>query len=161
MKTNCTSKDQAFTTSRIFELNSNLNYDETLNNVKSYFITESIKNKKFAIDISPTIDFYHEALLLGSIGISSDDNRAIKAIELALSHSLLSEKNIQEATNILLHIATTSTEVTLDEIGEINDYIQIKGGFSADIIMSVGEDENLGEAIAVTIVLCYSDTFKQ
>jgi cell division protein FtsZ len=42
-----------------------------------------------------------------------------------------------------------SNEITLDEIGEINDH-STEAGFNANI-MGVGEDETLGDAIAVTI----------
>ena len=31
-------------------------------------------------------------------------------------------------------------EITIDEIGEINDYIQEQAGYGANIIMGVGED---------------------
>ncbi|MFM1887994.1 MAG: cell division protein FtsZ, partial [Bacteroidota bacterium] len=37
-------------------------------------------------------------------------------------------------------------------IGEINDYIQAEAGQCANIIMGVGEDINLGESIAVTVI---------
>ncbi|MGI9545979.1 MAG: cell division protein FtsZ, partial [Flavobacteriaceae bacterium] len=40
----------------------------------------------------------------------------------------------------------------IDEIGEINDHIQIEAGHNANIIMGVGEDDNLGDAIAVTVI---------
>ena len=43
-------------------------------------------------------------------------------------------------------------EITFDEIGEINDYIQTEAGGNVDIIMGVGEDENLTEDISVTII---------
>jgi cell division protein FtsZ len=51
-----------------------------------------------------------------------------------------------------LLIVSGTNEVTLDEIGEINDYIQDEAGYDANIIMGIGEDEELGDAIAVTIV---------
>ena len=38
-------------------------------------------------------------------------------------------------------IISGKVEVTLDEIGEINDFIQIEAGYDANIIMGVGEDE--------------------
>jgi len=43
-------------------------------------------------------------------------------------------------------------EITIDEIGEINDHIQAEAGHSANIIMGVGEDDSLGDAISVTII---------
>ena len=49
-------------------------------------------------------------------------------------------------------IVSGTDEVTLDEIGEINDYIQTEAGYEANIIMGIGEDASLGDAITVTIV---------
>jgi cell division protein FtsZ len=59
-----------------------------------------------------------------------------------------------------LLISTHTTEVDIDEIGEINDYIQEIAGYNTSIIMSVSEEESLGEALAVTIVLSESENFK-
>jgi cell division protein FtsZ len=52
----------------------------------------------------------------------------------------------------LLLIVSGTSEITIDEIGEINDHIQTEAGFNANIIMGVGEDESLGDDIAVTII---------
>ena len=79
-------------------------------------------------------------------------NRAKTAIVKALDSPLLNDNKITGAKNVLLLIVSGTNEVTLDEIGEINDYIQEEAGYDANIIMGVGEDENLGDAIAVTIV---------
>lgn len=79
-------------------------------------------------------------------------NRAKNAIIKALDSPLLNDNKITGAKNVLLLIVSGTNEVTLDEIGEINDYIQTEAGFDANIIMGIGEDEELGEAISVTIV---------
>ena len=89
--------------------------------------------------------------IMGS-SVSSGDNRAKEAIVTALDSPLLNDNKISGAKNVLLLIVSGSSEITIDEIGEINDYIQSEAGFSANIIMGVGEDESLGEAIAVTII---------
>jgi cell division protein FtsZ len=78
--------------------------------------------------------------------------RAKTAIIKALDSPLLNDNKITGAKNVLLLIVSGTNEVTLDEIGEINDYIQDEAGYDANIIMGVGEDEKLGDAIAVTIV---------
>ena len=52
----------------------------------------------------------------------------------------------------MLLIVSGTNEITIDEIGEINDHIQTEAGFNANIIMGVGEDETLGDSIAVTII---------
>ena len=78
--------------------------------------------------------------------------RAKTAIIRALDSPLLNDNKITGAKNVLLLIVSGSNEVTLDEIGEINDHIQDEAGYDANIIMGIGEDEELGDAIAVTIV---------
>ncbi len=79
-------------------------------------------------------------------------NRAKNAIVKALDSPLLNDNKITGAKNVLLLIVSGTNEVTLDEIGEINDYIQDEAGYDANIIMGIGEDEKLGDAISVTIV---------
>ncbi len=78
--------------------------------------------------------------------------RANEAIMKALDSPLLNDNKINGAKNVLLLIVSGSQEITIDEIGEINDHIQIEAGHGANIIMGVGEDESLGEAIAVTVI---------
>ena len=79
-------------------------------------------------------------------------NRAKEAIISALDSPLLDDNKISGAKNVLLLIVSGSNEITIDEIGEISDHIQTEAGFNANIIMGVGEDETLGESIAVTII---------
>lgn len=79
-------------------------------------------------------------------------SRAKNAIVKALDSPLLNDNKITGAKNVLLLIVSGSNEVTLDEIGEINDYIQTEAGFDANIIMGIGEDEALEDAISVTVV---------
>lgn len=89
--------------------------------------------------------------IMGSATAEGDD-RARQAISSALDSPLLNDNKIAGAKNVLLLIVSGSNEITIDEIGEINDYIQSEAGHSANIIMGVGEDETLGEAIAVTVI---------
>jgi cell division protein FtsZ len=89
--------------------------------------------------------------IMGSAKEEGKD-RAKSAIMKALDSPLLNDNKITGAKNVLLLIVSGTNEVTLDEIGEINEYIQDEAGFDANIIMGVGEDEELGDAIAVTIV---------
>ena len=89
--------------------------------------------------------------IMGS-ATASGDNRARKAIEAALDSPLLNDNKISGAKNVLLLIVSGTNEITIDEIGEINDHIQSEAGHNANIIMGVGEDETLGDAVAVTII---------
>nr|WP_299389494.1 cell division protein FtsZ [Allomuricauda sp.] len=89
--------------------------------------------------------------IMGS-STASGSARASEAIMKALDSPLLNDNKINGAKNVLLLIVSGTQEITIDEIGEINDYIQIEAGHGANIIMGVGEDENLGDAIAVTVI---------
>ncbi|MCK5401655.1 MAG: cell division protein FtsZ [Flavobacteriaceae bacterium] len=89
--------------------------------------------------------------IMGS-ATSSGSNRAHDAILKALDSPLLNDNKITGAKNVLLLIVSGSQEITIDEIGEINDHIQTEAGHGANIIMGVGEDETIEDAISVTII---------
>ena len=89
--------------------------------------------------------------IMGS-AVASGENRAKEAIVAALDSPLLDDNKITGAKNVLLLIVSGTSEITIDEIGEINDHIQTEAGFNANIIMGVGDDESLGDDIAVTII---------
>ena len=89
--------------------------------------------------------------IMGSAS-ASGENRAKEAIVSALDSPLLNDNKITGAKNVLLLIVSGTNEITIDEIGEINDHIQVEAGHNANIIMGVGEDETLGDAVAVTII---------
>ncbi|KAF2335371.1 cell division protein FtsZ [Flavobacterium ginsenosidimutans] len=98
--------------------------------------------------------------IMGS-SVATGENRAKDAIVSALDSPLLNDNKITGAKNVLLLIVSGTNEITLDEIGEINDHIQDEAGYNANIIMGVGEDETLGEAIAVTIIATGFDVEQQ
>ena len=89
--------------------------------------------------------------IMGSAN-ASGSSRAHEAITKALDSPLLNDNKIAGAKNVLLLIVSGAQEITIDEIGEINDHIQTEAGHGANIIMGVGEDEGLGDAIAVTVI---------
>ncbi|MGM0611973.1 MAG: cell division protein FtsZ [Bacteroidota bacterium] len=86
------------------------------------------------------------------MGVSGGEDRAIKAIEMALSSPLLNDNHIRGAKDILLYIASGEDEIQMDEVSEITDYIQDESGATAEIIWGNGVDETLGDKIAVTVV---------
>ncbi len=98
--------------------------------------------------------------IMGSAS-ASGNNRAQEAIMKALDSPLLNDNKITGAKNVLLLIVSGSQEITIDEIGEINDHIQTEAGHSANIIMGVGEDESLDESISVTIIATGFDIDQQ
>lgn len=89
--------------------------------------------------------------IMGS-GVASGSQRATEAIVQALDSPLLNDNKILGAKNVLLLIVSGSDEVTIDEISAINEYIQKEAGNSTNIIMGIGEDEKLDNAISVTII---------
>ncbi|MBY0487807.1 MAG: cell division protein FtsZ [Flavobacteriaceae bacterium] len=98
-----------------------------------------------------TVLFNSGTAIMGSSN-SSGDNRAKEAIVAALDSPLLDDNKITGAKNVLLLIVSGTNEITMDEIAEINEHIQAEAGHNANIIMGVGEDESLGDSIAVTII---------
>jgi cell division protein FtsZ len=89
--------------------------------------------------------------LMGT-GIAEGDGRALTAVEAALNSPLLNNNDIRGAKNILLNVTSGNSEITMDEIGEISDYIQDKAGYEADLIWGNGVDETLGNRISVTVI---------
>ena len=98
--------------------------------------------------------------IMGSFS-SSGDKRALNAVSNALDSPLLNDNRIDGAQNVLLLIVSGSNEVTIDEIGIINDYIQEKAGNNANIIMGIGDDQSLAEEITVTVIATGFDMKQQ
>ena len=107
-----------------------------------------------------TVLFNSGTAIMGS-SVSAGENRAKEAIVAALDSPLLNDNKITGAKNVLLLIVSGTNEITIDEIGEINDHIQVEAGHNANIIMGVGEDESLGDSIAVTIIATGFDIEQQ
>ena len=89
--------------------------------------------------------------IMGS-SIASGSNRANEAVIKALDSPLLNDNKIEGSKNVLLLIVSGAEEITIDEIGEINEHIQSETGNTANIIMGVGEDLELGNNISVTVI---------
>ena len=89
--------------------------------------------------------------IMGSF-VASGVDRAKIAIQSALDSPLLNDNKITGAKNVLLLITFGSDEITIDEISEINEYIQNEAGHNANIIMGIGEDEKLEDSISVTVI---------
>tara|TARA_B100001059_G_scaffold129725_1_gene129700 strand:+ start:262 stop:2100 length:1839 start_codon:yes stop_codon:yes gene_type:complete len=89
--------------------------------------------------------------IMGS-AITSGSNRANEAVIKALDSPLLNDNKIEGSKNVLLLIVSGNEEITIDEIGEINEHIQNESGNNANIIMGVGEDLELGNNISVTVI---------
>ena len=111
---------------------------------KNYSINIDLRDAKTVLADSGTA-------IMGS-AVSSGPNKAQDAIMAALDSPLLNDNKITGAKNVLLLIVSGDDEITVDEIGIINDYIQSEAGNSTNIIMGIGEDESLGDSIRVTVI---------
>ncbi|MDN3549835.1 cell division protein FtsZ [Mucilaginibacter aquaedulcis] len=105
------------------------------------------------------VDFKDVRTVMKDSGVSimgsstaEGENRALKAVEGALSSPLLKDNEIEGARYILLNISSGLKEVTMDEVSIITDYIQEEAGLAADLIWGNCVDDNLGEQLSVTII---------
>lgn len=89
--------------------------------------------------------------IMGSAMVSGE-NRSTRAVEMALNSPLLNDNNITGARYVLLNIISGENEITMDELGEITDYIQEAAGQTAEIIKGYGVDPSLGDNVNVTII---------
>lgn len=114
-------------------------------------MVEIVSHRRFDLNNITTVLDNSGSALVGS-SVASGENRAKNAIESALFSPLLKEDKINNAKNVLLLVTSGTIETTIDEVGEINDYIQSEAGYEAKIIMSVSENINLDESIAIIII---------
>lgn len=85
-------------------------------------------------------------------GYAVGEDRAMKAVNLALESPLLDSNDIYGTKNILLNIISGKQEITIGEIGEIIETLQERAGQEAEIIWGNGYDESLEDKISVTIL---------
>ncbi len=89
--------------------------------------------------------------IMGS-GSSEGPDRALMAIQQALTSPLLNNNDITGAKSILLNITSGIKEITMDEVGIITDYVTRTVSKDALIIWGTGIDANLEDKIGVTII---------
>ena len=78
-------------------------------------------------------------------------DRALRAAQGAINSPLLNDSDIRGAKKVLVNITTGSGQVTMDEIGDIMEYVQEAAG-STDIILGACDDPSIGEKLSVTII---------
>lgn len=89
--------------------------------------------------------------IMGS-AMASGEQRSLRAVEQAMSSPLLNDSNIKGARYVLVNVTCGEDEITMDEFGEITDYIQDAAGMSAEVIKGYGVDPSLGDKVNVTII---------
>jgi cell division protein FtsZ len=88
------------------------------------------------------------------MGLAEGENRALKAIENALASPLLNSNDITGAKSILINISSGAgvNELTMDELGEITDYMYETASEDALIIRGLSQEDNLGGKVSVTVI---------
>jgi cell division protein FtsZ len=88
------------------------------------------------------------------MGRASGENRAISAIEAALNSPLLNSSDITGAKSILINIisGTGEAEITMDELGDLTDYMYDVASDEALIIRGLSKDDALGDEISVIVI---------
>ena len=89
------------------------------------------------------------------------ENRAMEAIQSALSSPLLNDNDIEGASNVLLYITSGEDEISMDEVTEITDYIQREAKSQAEIIWGNGTDTSLGKKVSITLIATGFDSKKR
>ena len=112
-----------------------------------------------SINLHINVDFNDVKTVMKDSGVAimgsasaSGDHRALRAVENALNSPLLNDNNIKGARHVLLNIMSGSDDITMDEFGEITDYLQEESGFTAELITGYGIDPSLGDQVSVTII---------
>lgn len=90
--------------------------------------------------------------LMGA-GSGKGENRAIDAIKAATTSVLLNDNDIRGAKNVLIYYSYSSEhEITMEELGIINDYLADKTDGTADVIWGAGADDSLDDELKVTLI---------
>ena len=91
--------------------------------------------------------------LMGA-GEGRGENRAMDAIKAATTSVLLNDNDIRGAKNILLYFSySPQHQITMDEIGEVTDYLTtLIGDTEANIIWGNADDDNLDDQLRITLI---------
>ncbi|MDI6703362.1 MAG: cell division protein FtsZ [bacterium] len=88
---------------------------------------------------------------LMGIGISQGDNRAMNAVQQAISSPLLEDGSIEGAKGILINV-TGGTDLLLSEVNEAASIIEKKADRHAHIIWGAVIDETIHNEIRITVI---------
>lgn len=85
------------------------------------------------------------------IGQGSGENRAMMAIEQAMSSPLLEDADIYGARGVVLYI-NYGTGIKMRELDQITDMVQEHTQTDCELIWGVCKDESLGDEISITLI---------
>ncbi|MEM6263008.1 MAG: cell division protein FtsZ [Bacteroidota bacterium] len=89
---------------------------------------------------------------LMGIADANGENRAMEAVEAAISSPLLDDISLRGARGIVVNITAAEDSLRMDETTAIMEHIQETAGMDANIIYGIVYDENMGDTLRVTVV---------
>lgn len=145
---------------RIIEMYSNLRIREALSKADDILFTavkgiaeiitvEGYMNVDFR-DVKTALQNSGRAIM--GTGISTGDNRALNAVQMALDSPLLDQHSIEGAEHILLNICFGKEEPYTNEISAICEYLQLEAGKNANLKYGLTKNDLLEDELAVTVV---------
>lgn len=87
-------------------------------------------------------------------GYASGENRLRNAIDNALASPLLKNNNVSGAKKILMNFycRQDETSIKMDEISQINEFMEIVGDQAEQVIWGVSFDNDLEEEVKITLI---------
>jgi cell division protein FtsZ len=82
------------------------------------------------------------------IGIGRGEDKAIKAVKLAIESPLL-ETDISEATSLIVSV---TGDISVIEVGDAVRYIEEKTGNNLNVILGLRYDETMRDACSITVI---------
>ena len=145
---------------KLREIYGNLKLSEAFFNADS-ILTNAAKSIAEIITLPGrvNVDFEDVKTVMQNSGVAimgtaacEGEQRALNAVEQALTSPLLMDNDIKGAKNILVNITSGTNELSVDELTEINEYIQREAGEETNIILGICNAEALGEKLSITII---------
>ncbi len=121
---------------------------QAVRGISDLITLDGIVNVDFA-DVRTVMSAMGRALM--GTGMAKGEGRARLAAEQAITSPLLDDISVQGATGVLINVVG-GTDMKLREVHEAASLIQEQADEDANIIFGASTDENLGDAIKVTVI---------
>lgn len=116
--------------------------------ISDVIMVTGLVNVDFA-DVRTVMRETGDALM--GVGLSSGENKAVEATQMAINSPLLEETGIDGAKAVLINIAG-GNDLSLHEVNEVNDIISRQVDPDANIIFGTTIDSALDDRVRVTVI---------
>ena len=86
------------------------------------------------------------------IGIGTGEDKASKAIHMAISSPLMEDHDISSAKDVLINITGSSSSMFIDDYTIVNRIVSERVHENANIQIGVVQDDSIGDIIKVTVI---------